>query len=89
MLRFQANNRSERGHTVKHEHIEPSRTNTATVIIYGQASWGSGKKSVKYGWYDKRGRITRGGEVPIEALPQMLEVAIRKGGLKLGDIPAP
>jgi hypothetical protein len=53
------------------------------VISYGESSWGGGKKSVKYGWYDKRGRITRGGEVPIEALPQMLEVAIREGGLKV------
>ena len=74
---------------MKHDHVEPCRTHKADVIICGRASWGGGKKSVKYGWYDKRGRITRGGEVPIEALPQMLEVAVREGGLKLGDVPAP
>jgi hypothetical protein len=62
------------------------------VIIYGEASWSEKSDrrcSVKYGWYDKLGRITRDGEIPIEALPQMLEVAIREGGLKFGDIPAP
>lgn len=53
------------------------------MILYGDASWGNGEKSVKYGWYDSRKRISRGGEVPIKALPQMLEVAIREGGLKL------
>ena len=68
---------------MKHTHQEPCRTNPEDVILYGDASWGGGKKSVKYGWYDSRGRISRGGEVPIEALPQMLEVAIREGGLKL------
>jgi hypothetical protein len=76
---------SERGHTVKVEHKEKCRTHAPDVILYGEASWGGGK-SVKYGWYDKRGRISRGGEVPIEALPQMLEVAIREGGFKLGRL---
>jgi hypothetical protein len=72
---------------VKVEHEEACRTdpNGKDVIRYGEASWGNGAKSVKYGWYDVRGRISRGGEVPIEALPQMLEVAIREGGLKLGN----
>jgi hypothetical protein len=68
---------------VKPKHREQCRTAPKDVILYGEASWGGGKESVKYGWYDIRGRISRGGEVPIEALPQMLEVAIREGGLKL------
>lgn len=68
---------------MKVQHEEPCRAHPKDVIRYGDASWGGGAKSVKYGWYDVRGRISRGGEVPIEALPQMLEVAIREGGLKL------
>ncbi len=73
------------GHTVKPKYREPCRTgsNPTNEILFGEASWGGGAQSVKYGWYDIRGRISRGGEVPIEALPQMLEVAIREGGLKL------
>jgi hypothetical protein len=48
----------------------------------GVASWddGSGtKKSVKYTWFDKNGKAARGGELPVEALPQALDFAIRKG----------
>jgi hypothetical protein len=71
---------------VKHEHKETCRTHPTDIIIYGESSWGGGAKSVKYGWFDSRGRITRGGEVPIEALPQMMEVAIREGGLKVGPV---
>jgi hypothetical protein len=72
---------------VKVEHKETCRTHQKDVILYGEASWGGGAKSVKYGWYDVRGRISRGGEVPIEALPQMLDVAIREGGLRLAPDP--
>jgi hypothetical protein len=84
-LLFQAKMLQLGGDTVKYEYKEPCRTHAPDVILYGTASWGAanGAKSVKYGWYDSRGRICRGGEVPIEALPQMLEVAVRKGGLKL------
>lgn len=74
---------------MKYEYSETCRTGNPSksqpdVILYGPSSWGGGSYSVKYGWYDVRGRISRGGEVPIEALPQMLEVAVRQGGLKLG-----
>ena len=41
------------------------------------------KKSVKYTWFDINGKATRGGEFPVEALPQMLDFAIRKGYIKL------
>ena len=45
---------------------------------------GSGKrKSVKYAWKDANGKVARGGEIPVESLPQMLEFAIRKGYLAL------
>jgi hypothetical protein len=73
---------------VKHRYTEPCRTSKKSnpdVIIYGESSWGGGSYSVKYGWYDSRGRISRGGEVPMQAIPQMLEVAVRVGGLKLSE----
>jgi hypothetical protein len=49
----------------------------------GVASWdeikkgGSGEQlSLKYAWPDKNGRVSRGGEVPMSALPQCVEFAI-------------
>jgi len=51
----------------------------------GVASWddGSGKsRSIKYTWFDKLGRAARGGEMPVEALHQALEFAIREGYIK-------
>lgn len=68
-------------------HSEPARDNATCEIRLGVASWddGSGKdQSVKYTWFDKLGRAARGGEFPIEALPQALEFAIRKRYLSLG-----
>lgn len=65
------------------EHREQVRTDPDCELLLGSASWDSSERSVKYGWRDKNGRIARGGEVPIEALPQMLEFAIRNGYLEL------
>jgi len=51
----------------------------------GVASWddGSGKsRSIKYTWFDKLGRAARGGEMPVQALHQALEFAIREGYIK-------
>lgn len=51
----------------------------------GIASWdkGDGKsKSIKYTWFNKKdGKASRGGELPVEALPQMLAFAKRHGYL--------
>jgi len=65
---------------------EAARTDNACEIRLGAASWDDGTDthlSVKYAWFDKNGKACRGGEVPVEALPQMLEMAIRHGYLKL------
>jgi hypothetical protein len=66
-------------------HSEPSKIDPSCEIRLGTASWddGSGtKKSVKYTWFDKhKGRACRGGEMPVEALPQALAFAIRAGFL--------
>ena len=50
----------------------------------GSASWDENAVSIKYAWRDCNGKVTRGGEIPIESLPQMFSFAIRKGYLKLG-----
>lgn len=57
---------------------EIATSNPQDEIRFGIASWddGSGKSlSVKYTWFDKRGHACRGGEVPIEALAQLVKVA--------------
>lgn len=69
------------------EHAEPARLGDACEVMLGASSWdpdNPGSKSAKFAWRDKNGRVARGGEVPIEALPQMLDFAIRKGYLTLG-----
>jgi hypothetical protein len=46
----------------------------------GIASWDDGSgaaKSIKYTWFDSKGRAARGGELPVEALPQMIAFAKR------------
>lgn len=55
-------------------------------IRLGVASWDTGdnlSKSVKYAWPDKNGNIARGGEVPVNALPQMIDFAIRERYINL------
>lgn len=63
---------------------ERAKCNPDCELRLGIASWddGSGKaKSIKYTWFDKNGKAARGGEMPVEALRQALEFAIREGYL--------
>jgi hypothetical protein len=65
---------------------EPAKNDSNCEIRLGVASWDDGTgtaKSVKYTWFDKNGKVARGGELPVEALPQALDFAIRKGYLRL------
>lgn len=65
---------------------EPYRGGENEEIRLGVASWDNGDRtrmSVKFTWFDKTGRAARGGEVPVEALPQLLTFAIQKGYLSL------
>jgi hypothetical protein len=67
-------------------HAEPAKNNPNCEIRLGVASWDDGSntaKSVKYTWFAKNGKAARGGEFPVEALPQALEFAIRNGYLTL------
>ena len=66
-------------------HKELARNNVNNELRLGIATWDDGSgtsKSIKYTWFDKRGRAARGGEMPVEALPQALEFAIREGYIK-------
>ncbi len=66
---------------------EPSKTDKNCEIRLGIASWDDGSgtaKSVKFTWFDKNGKAARGGEMPVEALPQALDFAIRNGYVSLG-----
>ena len=68
------------------EHRETAKIDSDCKILLGVASWANGDdtiKSVKFAWLDKNRRIARGGEFPVEALPQMLDFAIRKGYVSL------
>jgi hypothetical protein len=65
---------------------EPAKIDPKCEIRLGIASWDTGDKSaksMKYTWYDKNGNAARGGEIPVEALPQALDFAIRSGYLSL------
>ena len=69
------------------EHKEIVRTNKNCELRLGIASWDDGNgtcKSIKYTWFDKNGKACRGGEFPVEALPQALEFAIREGYVRVG-----
>lgn len=65
---------------------EPARGHPDCEIRLGIASWDDGNgtaRSVKFAWFDKNGKTARGGEFPVDALPQALEFAIRNGYLRL------
>lgn len=71
---------------MKPEIIETAKNNSDCEIRLGQSSWDSTCKSVKYTWFDKSGKATRGGEFPVEALPQILRMAIEYNYLSPADI---
>ncbi len=62
--------------------------NTDLELRLGTSSWDDDTYSVKFTWWDKRHHAARGGEIPMDALPQMLEFAIREGDLELAPAPA-
>lgn len=67
---------------MKTEVKETARNNKNCELRLGIASWDDGSetaKSIKYTWFDKNGKAARGGEFPVEALPQALEFAIKNG----------
>jgi hypothetical protein len=65
---------------------EPSRVHPGVEVRAGTSSWNTNDTSIKYAARDIRDHVTRGGEVPAAALPQMMEVAIKAGYLSLSDV---
>ena len=65
------------------EFSEQAKNDPNCEIRLGNASWSNSKKSVKYTWFDVNGKAVRDGEFPVEALPQMLDFAIRKEYISL------
>lgn len=68
------------------EFSEPCKVHPDDELRLGVSSWDDGEgseKSIKYTWFDRNGNPARGGEVPIAALPQMFEFAIREGYLTI------
>ncbi|MCD1655525.1 hypothetical protein K7J14_12565 [Treponema zuelzerae] len=71
---------------MKKEYSEPVKIDNSCELRLGIASWDDGtetSKSIKFTWFDKNGKAARGGEFPVEALPQALDFAIRKGYISL------
>lgn len=69
---------------MKPEISEPCRVHPEDEIRIGRSSWDDQDVSIKYTRFDKRGQPSRGGEIPVAALPQMFEFAIRAGYLTIG-----
>lgn len=72
------------------EFREQAVINRACQFRLGIASWDKGRRterSVKFACLDKNGRTARGGEFPVEALPQALDFAIRRGYISLCSVP--
>ena len=77
---------------MRHAHSEPAENDPKCEIRLGIASWDDGSctaQSVKYTWFNKIGKAARGGEFPVEALPQAVDFAIRKGYIRLSRGPKP
>lgn len=67
-------------------HSEQAKCAPSCELRLGVASWDDGSgtaKSIKFTWFDKNGKAARGGEFPVEALPQALDFAIRNGYVSL------
>jgi hypothetical protein len=71
---------------MKPEVFEEYRKNPECELRLGVASWANGNddiKSFKFTTFDAAGKAKRMGEMPVEALPQALEFAIREGYITL------
>lgn len=69
-----------------YEHIQESTLSRGDEIILGLASWSITELAIKYAWRDRLGRRSRGGEVPVRALKQMVAFAIQHNYVKPEEI---
>ena len=65
---------------------ETAVNNPSCEIRLGLSSWDLNSKSVKYTWFDANGKAMRGGEFPVEALPQMMRMALENKYLDSSDV---
>jgi hypothetical protein len=68
-------------------HKERVKGDDKNELRLGIASWDDGSgtaKSLKYTWFTKNGKAARGGEIPVEVLPQALAFARREGYIRRG-----
>jgi len=59
-------------------HAEVALCNPDCEVRLGHSSWDYGDISIKYAYWTN-GRLQRGGEFPVEALDQMIELAHKHG----------
>jgi hypothetical protein len=67
-------------------HSEKALNDPACELRIGGSSWDESQTSMKYTWFTSNNAPARGGEFPIEVLPQMVTMAIKHGYLQLQDI---
>ena len=66
---------------MKVERQEPVKGVPTDELLLGRSSWNQEETSLKYAWPDKNGKRTRGGEIPVSAVPQAVLFAAREGYL--------
>jgi hypothetical protein len=68
------------------QHSKKAPKHKGCELRLGASSWNPNHRSVKFAWFDKRGHACRGGEVPADALVDMLLFAHEKGELDGTDL---
>lgn len=71
-------------------HTESALTDPRCEIRIKEAAWnrkyGSDDIALKYAWPDSIGRVARGGELPVRAIPQSIEALVREGFVEASDV---
>jgi hypothetical protein len=66
--------------------LKSKKAATGDRLLLGTSSWSEKDTSLKYGWPDKKGRFSRGGELPTWAIPQAVLLAAGHGYLPRKDM---
>jgi hypothetical protein len=70
------------------EFCEPVPDTEGDELLLGASTWNPDERSLKYSWRDKIGRRSRGGELPLAAMPQAVLFAARTEYLDRDQIAA-
>ncbi|HAL18177.1 MAG TPA: hypothetical protein DCO86_00915 [Spirochaetaceae bacterium] len=71
---------------MKLKEFEIAKNDPNCEIRFGGSSWDQNSNSIKYAWFNKNGKAARGGEFPVEALPQTVRMALEAGYIKPSEI---